>query len=82
MKVEFIGRKKMDFTAQDGNHIEGLRLYVTHPAKGVDGIVAEQLFCNVNRPEYEALEGCKLPCSMEVEFNRYGRPAQFEIGGK
>ena len=79
MKVDYVGRKMMNFTTKDGTHIEGLRLYVTYaaePGTADEGIVCEQMFCNVNRPEeLKKLKECKLPAVLEVEYNRFGKAA-------
>lgn len=83
MKVDFIGRKHMNFTTKDGTHIEGLRLYVTYEAEqgsGAEGVVCEQMFCNENRvDEIKALQAVKLPAVLEVEFNRYGKAAFYKV---
>lgn len=81
MKVNFVGRRDLDFNAQDGSHIEGLRLYVTYESENHqdEGLVVERMFCNINKPDYEALKKCELPALLEVEFSRYGKPCGFKV---
>lgn len=83
MKVDYIGRKYLDFKTKDGAHIEGLRLYVTYPAQegsADEGTVCEQMFCNVNRPEeLKVLQDCKLPAVLDIDFNRYGKACSYKV---
>ena len=79
MKVNYIGRKDLNFNTKDGSHIEGLRLYVVYDDEHVEGQVAEQMFCNISRAEYKALKEADLPCVLDVAFNRYGKADSFTV---
>ena len=81
MRVNFIGRRDLNFNTKEGSHIEGLRLYVTYESDNSrdEGTVAELLFCNINRAEYKELKECPLPAVLEVEYNRYGKADSFRV---
>lgn len=82
-KWQVVGTQFMNFNAQDGNHIEGLKLHCVGQSNGnVKGTPVSTFFCSVNRTEYNALAMAELPVIIEVEFNRYGKPASFVIKDK
>lgn len=77
---EVVGTQFMNFDAQDGNHIEGLKLHcVGSGNSNVKGSSVSTFFCSVNRPEYKVFATADLPCFIEVEFNRYGKPSSFTL---
>lgn len=79
-KWKVIGTQFMNFKAQDGNTVEGLRLYCTGESTGsIKGIPVEKFFCSVNRPEFGALRESVLPVEIEIEFNRYGKPSSYRL---
>ncbi len=73
MQCELIGYKKTSFTAKDtGDKIEGLNLYVSYVDEKVDGMACERLFLT-NEKAKNFMP--KVGQVLEVEYNRYGKPA-------
>ena len=44
MKVMILGKREVNFVAEDGRQIAGASLYIGYEKDGVDGMVAEKVF--------------------------------------
>lgn len=71
MKV--IGRRKVDFKAQDGSQIQGLSLYCTYPiTKDGDGMAAEKIFLSARKLEQLDFMP-EVGDEINVQYNRFGK---------
>lgn len=68
-----IGRRKVEFTAQDGNQIQGVSLYVSYPiTKNGEGMAAEKIFLSAKKLEnLDFLP--EIGDEINVQYNRYGK---------
>lgn len=80
-KMNVFGIQSMNFDTKDGNHIEGLKLHCTKDAtndkwtgKGYEGI-----FISVRSSLIDLAKQVKPGDTLEVAFNRYGKPDNFSI---
>ena len=79
-KMTVIGRKKLDFTPKGQQEpVTGIHLHCTHSDPNADGLVGEKIFINVRSEMYAQAAALTLPCEINVNFNRYGKPESFEF---
>lgn len=74
--VTIIGFKQMNFTAQDGNNINGYRFYyVSNADPNTHGQTAGNFFLSADKcRDYGILEHlAKLPFDCTILYNRYGK---------
>lgn len=79
-KMTVIGRKKLDFTPKGSTDpVVGLHLFCTHKSPNVDGEAGEKIFINQRSELYSDALKLTIPCEINVNFNRYGKPESFEV---
>lgn len=44
MRAQIFGIRRLDFTADNGNHIQGYNLYAGCPDENVDGVRVDKIF--------------------------------------
>lgn len=73
MIIEVVGLKKVNFTGNDGNKVEGINLYYTASGQsGVEGLETGKLFISNQRCKDLGLSRIDSG-SYELFFNRYGK---------
>lgn len=77
MIVNVIGiRRNFNFQTKDGQTISGSSIYVTHEVNGVEGLFAERFFLSNNKFN---TNGLVVPCTLDLQFNRYGKIDGYSI---
>lgn len=70
-----VGRKKVDFTDDNGKHISGWSIYYTMQDDRTEGLMAGKMFISSDKA---ALLDLPSPNQKyEVTYDRYGRPSKF-----
>jgi len=70
MKYVLIGKKTVNFTAQDGKVINGTTLYVSCEMDGVEGLGTDKFFVPAEKlPKKDLVVGADV----EIFFNRFGK---------
>lgn len=70
MKVCLIGKRLVDFTAEDGRRICGASIYIGYEDNDVEGMVVDKVFVS---SEKVALNDLKVGADLDIEFNNKGR---------
>lgn len=72
MKVCLLGKRVVDFTAEDGRRVCGFTLYIGHESDDttVDGFIVEKVFVS---SEKVAVKDLTVGSDINVEFNNRGR---------
>ena len=78
-KMTIVGRKKLKFKANNGDVIEGIQLFVTHPDEHTEGEFGEKLFIGINKKFYNACSMYPIGSKIGVTFNRYGKPEDITV---
>lgn len=79
-KMTVIGRRKLDFTPKgQQDPVTGLHLFCTHPATNTDGLAGEKIFFNIRSEMYNQAAALPIPCEINVNFNRWGKPESFDV---
>ena len=79
-RMTVIGRRKLDFTPKgQSDPVTGCHLFCTHKDEHVDGLMAERIFFNIRSELYGQVMSLKLPCEIDVNVNRYGKPESFTV---
>lgn len=80
-KMNVFAKQKMKFDTKEGNHVEGIKCHCTKkaPNDNWDGVGYEGIFVSIKSDLYKT--ACELPVgsSIEVSFNRYGKPDSFSV---
>lgn len=73
MIIEVVGVKKVSFSGNDGNKIEGMNLYYTAAGQsGVEGLETGKIF--ISNQKFHDLGITKIEAgSYELFYNRYGK---------
>lgn len=71
--MTIIGKRKVEFDAQDGKHISGYSLFCSYPiTKNGEGFGVEKIFLSDNK-----LAQCgyfpEIGDEINVQYNRYGK---------
>lgn len=79
MKVEVIGKKFGSFTDKEtGSVVDYGKLHCIAPFDmSATGVVGSQCLILSVRPD--VLKGIPAPCTADLQFNQYGRLADFEV---
>lgn len=67
-----LGIKKVNFQADDGRTIDGVTLYGSYDADGVDGVATDKAF--VSSDKFNGVE-VKVGDKVELLYNKYGKVA-------
>ena len=70
MLANVVGKKPLNFTAEDGKVIDGAHLFVTYEETGVEGFAAEKLFISSTKLNAKDVSVGDV---LEIYFNRYGK---------
>lgn len=70
MKYVLMGKKPVNFTAQDGKVINGTTFYVSCEMDGVEGLATDKFFVSAEKlPKKDLVVGSDV----EIYFNRFGK---------
>ena len=70
MKVCLLGKRPVDFTAEDGRRVTGASIYIGYEDDGVEGMVVDKVFVS---SEKVALKDLVVGADIDIEFNTKGR---------
>lgn len=74
--MEIVGRRKVNFTDDNGRNVNGYSLYYVMDDDNTEGKMAGKMFLSEQRKEglnYFPAPGEKV----KVSYDRYGRPVEF-----
>lgn len=83
--MKILGYRQVNFTAPDGNKINGYSIYYSEPfginEKNCSGLKTDKLFVNVEKfnaliKEFEKKNLSPVGQEIIVYYNRYGKPEQ------
>ncbi len=80
-KMTVFGKQRMKFDTKDGNHVEGIKLHCTKkaPNDSWDGEGYEGIFISVKSDLHKPALELPVGSTIEVSFNRYGKPDNFAV---
>lgn len=70
MKVCLVGKRLVDFTAEDGRRVCGASLYIGYDSDGVEGMVVDKVFVS---SELVSAKDLTVGADINIEFNNRGR---------
>lgn len=71
MLIQLIGYKQLDFVANDGKPVKGVKLFICYEAPNVNGFMTDSKFIKsgeIQLPE-NLKPGCKLDFSCDLKGN-------------
>lgn len=76
MSITIIGVRDVDFVTKDGVKISGQNVWYTSDIESKGrGQMADKVFL----ADYKRINPSDLPCSGQIEFNRYGKVVSLRI---
>lgn len=76
MLANVVGKKILNFTAEDGKVIDGAHLFVTYEETGVEGVAAEKLFISSTKINAKDVSVGDV---LEIFFTRYGKVDKVKV---
>ena len=67
---KLVGYREVSFKAQDGNKIEGIKLFFEFTDKNISGVGVESI--NYFKTDYQYLD-LELNANYEIYYNKYGK---------
>lgn len=63
----------------NGNHYSGIRLFITEPRDGVEGLSADMLKVPTTKPRFKEI--CDIPVGAEIIpiYNKYGNVEDVQL---
>lgn len=74
MKVTVIGSRELDFTANNGNHIDGIQVFVSYPSPDFEGVQVDKIFLH---PQMVPVGGVRIGGEYQAEYNARGKLMAF-----
>lgn len=74
MKVQLIGKRVLNFTDANGNHIDGTQVFISYPSMDYEGVQVDKVFLpsNIIPAAQLAVGG-----AYTADFNRSGKLVSF-----
>lgn len=66
--MNIVGRRMVDFKTKDGEHIEGVKLFLLDLEDGVEGQVVGDKFIPRNSELFHVASTLRIPCEAEFVF--------------
>ncbi len=76
MSITVIGVRDVEFTTKDGVQISGQNVWYTSDIESKGrGQMADKVFLS----DFKRINPAVLPCSADIEFNRYGKVVSIRL---
>lgn len=69
---QLVGRKRIDFVTNDGNHVNGVKLQMLVKDSSVEGLACDMPFVTVDSPVFTQAMECPFG-EVLVEYDRKGK---------
>lgn len=70
--MQLVGRKRLDFTGNDGRPVNGVKLQMLVKDASVEGLACDMPFVDINSPVFNTAMSCPFG-DVLVEYDRKGK---------
>lgn len=71
LDCKIVGLKQVDFNTKEGQHMEGVKIYITCEDDKVDGLMTDAFF--LQKEKFPDVSNLHIGDDIIIYFNRYGK---------
>lgn len=80
-KLSVFGMQHVDFSDKSGRQVQGISLHCmcSAPNQYWKGLGYTKLWFPLNSDLYQQVASLPVPCELQVDFNRFGKPSSLDV---